>query len=328
MELDILQPPPCEHLHKGTCILASDILGTQILVTAPVCNVTCQKKLNGPYCGRQLSDQQLGEWAKGMLGYAWANPFQNAVQKVAQRYAKPFDVHIPEIAADVRREFAPVMEHPWAKSLALTGSILSKDAGMPKDLDVLLVVNDMRAFVDDRPTLEYSRTINGLRVDLFASQNQHTFFMALDLSSNTLYKSGLYNIREIDPRITVVDTAKEIYATFRDVDVDKKANQGPRNRRRRKLMATSGPAWWLKFHGEKHPTRKWLEEMVEAIDCDECKANFKIKLGHFPPPFDPVTGELAGDWDHYSWFMHDQVNIETGNRQIDFLGYQAAKEHP
>jgi len=209
MNLNVIQ---CENHYKGVCIKASNLLGTTCIVTHNLCDISCKDYWHGPYNGRKTTDEQLGFFAKKMLNCAW----KNSVEKVRKRYSKPIEVWIPDITEEIKSAFAHITALPWVDGIALTGSILGRGLSN-KDLDVVLIVKNLRSYIDFKDSLDIPKEIAGLKVDMFASEQKATFFMSLHLNDFVLYKSGLYNTVSIDPRIkSVVDTGKEIYATFRE----------------------------------------------------------------------------------------------------------------
>lgn len=296
MALDILKAPDCPHLYKNTCLRASNVLGTRVIVTPPVCNVSCQKH-GGPYCGKVIDEPQTGKWAKEMLRYAWGA----SVQKVADRYAKPIKVAVPDCVDRVKAAFSQITALPWVQSIGLTGSILSPTVEH-KDIDVMLIVSDLRQYIDAADGLSVPKEIDGLHVDLFVSEQECTFFMTLDLNSLKLYKSGLYNVVEIDPRIVeVIDTGKEIYATFRDPH---------REIIRTPTMLERFHAWWAEFHKKDRPNEAWLDAMIRRIPCGECVAKFKALLKKLPPRFD--------DWPHSSFEIHNAVRVNLNQIEMNW----------
>ena len=157
--LDVLRPVVCPHLHRGVCVAASAAAGVRVDVTPPVCNVTCERT-GGPYQGRAATDP--AGWAAAMsFGHL------NSARKVLDRY-DGVTAAVPAVAADVVAAFAPALAgRPWYVGLGLTGSAVFAGHA-PRDLDVVVLVSDYRAWLDDQPTLSLPAEVMGLKVDLWA----------------------------------------------------------------------------------------------------------------------------------------------------------------
>ena len=308
MTLDVFQSVACSHRHGSTCVAASDATGVQIRVTNPVCNVTCPKH-DGPRGGGPLPDDG-GEWAHAMLQYAWGNP----LRKVAEQYAKPFDVRVPDdqLLAAIRDAFAPVLAEPWADGLGLTGSILSKRADH-KDYDVVLFVRDLRGYLDARPTLPTQ--VNGVRVDTFATTRRAQWFLVLDLADLKLYRSGVYNLASVDPRVTIVEVP-DAYAAFRTpIATEPPPPPSPAPRRPHAPATRVATDWrpgqaqamWADLHTSREADPAWLSGFISRIPCGTCKGHFRQFVAANPPPF---ADEAA--WFAWTVSAHNAVNVRRG----------------
>jgi hypothetical protein len=209
MILNVLQTVNCSHRFGSHCLAATAATGTPIVVTDPVCNSTC--KLNGgPMGGKPLPDDG-GKWAAKMLKYSWGS----GMAKVTARYAKPFDVAIPPNVDQIKKAFAHVTSQKWCNGMGLTGSILSPNISH-KDIDIVLFVNDVRAYLKARKQIDFPKDIDGLKCDIFIKTRRESWFLTLDLRDMKLYRSGIYNLRNVDEKIKIVDVADK-YPEFRNL---------------------------------------------------------------------------------------------------------------
>lgn len=209
--MDIFSLPQCPHLHSNYCTFATNKVGSLVHVTGPVCNVTC--KMHGPYCGKQISDTQTSKFVEKMM----LLQFGETMEKVKKRYRKPIKVLIPTIKKDLMESLGPVLNLPYVKTACLTGSILG--GNLPhKDLDILLVVSDLKQFIDNKEEIDklIPKSIKGFLVDIFVSEQCATFFMTLDLKTDILYTNANYNITEMDPNIKKV-VKTEFHEHYKDI---------------------------------------------------------------------------------------------------------------
>ena len=197
----------CPYQHKGVCLKASDVLGTICLATNHLCEISCKSYWHGPYNGRTISEEQMTVFAAKMLK---CNA-ELSIEKISQRYSVPLDIQIPENIDEIKQKLLPLYNISWIKGIRLSGSILFKNI-THKDLDVVLVVSDLKSYLDNK--IEIPQQIAGLEVDVFACTDT-SFFLTLDLQTYALHKSAVYNIRSVDPKISsVIDTGKEVYLSF------------------------------------------------------------------------------------------------------------------
>ena len=310
----------CPHRIGSTCAAATEATGTHVIVTDPVCRLTCPK-YGGPAGGGPLPDDG-GKWAHAMLRYAWGT----SLAKVADRYARPFDVWVPDaIAAEVRSAYAAVAARPWCDGLGLTGSVLSRRADH-RDVDVVLLVNDVRAYLGERAGLALPTTIAGLKVDTFVRTRRAGWFLLLDLADLKLYRSGAYNLASVDPRITVVD-AGDAYPAFRVPTAAPSPPPAPMpltaGRVARgavglvKAVAGSpaspgwqpgqGAAMWAELHTKAAPDGAWLDGFAARVPCGACRGHFRAYVADDPPPL----GDPAG-WFAWTVGAHNAVNERRG----------------
>lgn len=198
MQLNIIDPNICPHFYKSTCIESTKIVNVNTYVAGNFCGITCKNR-GGPYLGKQLTLQEEDVWRKELLHYTSFH----SMAKVKERYGVGVSVIVPEFYKEVLKIFSSVLSEKWVRSVGMSGSCLIEGRN-PKDVDVVLLVNDYRAFMDYKDQYELPTHILDKKADIFGRSTASGPFMYLDLTTFNLNTSSFYKIDKLDSRINQV----------------------------------------------------------------------------------------------------------------------------
>ena len=168
-------------------------------VTPQHCHSVC--KYRGPFCGREISKEQMIKFASDIFHSEFNNEFRHPfLTRVKTHFYNPITVIYPELQwAEIKKQLQPFVDRREIKKIYLTGSIFLKQDKPHKDYDILLKIDDwlkVRELEEKLP-----KEILGTKCEYFFSRNPEEgriFTTFLDMETKTLHVSSWYILIIID----------------------------------------------------------------------------------------------------------------------------------